>query len=88
MSTKVTIKGQATLPKAVSEAAEICPGDRMTVRARPEGGIVVEQEASAEADALRTARGRVEKALNLLDQRGIKFSMTTDEWRELMRADD
>ncbi|MBI1981518.1 MAG: AbrB/MazE/SpoVT family DNA-binding domain-containing protein, partial [Methylocystis sp.] len=43
MSTKVTVKGQVTLPKAVREAAGIRPGDRVSVRARPEGGVLVER---------------------------------------------
>lgn len=47
MSTKVTVKGQVTLPKAVREAAGIRPGDRVSVRARPEGGVLVEREANA-----------------------------------------
>ena len=52
MATNVTVKGQVTLPKAVREAAKIRPGDRVNVRARPEGGIIIEAEAavnSAEA---------------------------------------
>ena len=44
MSTKVTVKGQVTLPKAVREAAGIRPGDRVIVRAMPEGGVLVERE--------------------------------------------
>ena len=50
MSTKVTVKGQVTLPKAVREAAGIRPGDRVSVRARPEGGVLVERSDAAQAD--------------------------------------
>ncbi len=54
MTTKVTVKGQVTLPKAVRDAAGIKPGDRVNVRARPEGGVIVEREAApAKANAYR-----------------------------------
>ena len=45
MGTNVTIKGQVTLPKAVRDAAGIRPGDRVSVRLRPEGGVIIEREA-------------------------------------------
>jgi AbrB family looped-hinge helix DNA binding protein len=88
MGAKVTIKGQVTLPKAVREAAGIRPGDRVSVRARPEGGIIVEQEVVVDAPAVEAAQHRIDDALALLDRRGIKFSMTSDEWMRLMRDDD
>ncbi len=75
MSTKVTIKGQVTLPKAVREAAGIRPGDRVSVRARPEGGVLVERSDAAQADAaaLKAARSKIERALAALDRKGVKF---------------
>jgi antitoxin PrlF len=45
MATRLTVKGQVTLPKAAREAAGIRPGDKVTVRVRPEGGLIVEREA-------------------------------------------
>lgn len=52
MATTVTVKGQVTLPKAVREAAGIRPGDRVEVRARAEGGVIVERaRRSDDADA-------------------------------------
>ena len=49
LATNVTVKGQVTLPKAVREAANIRPGDRVNVRARPEGGVIIEAEAAAKS---------------------------------------
>lgn len=90
MSTKVTIKGQVTLPKAVREAAGIRPGDRVNVRARSEGGVLVErsEERLPDAAALQAARNKIERALATLDRKGVKFEMTTDEWMRLLRGDD
>ena len=45
MGTNVTVKGQVTLPKAVRDAAGIRPGDRVSVRLRPEGGVIIERAA-------------------------------------------
>lgn len=45
MSTKITVKGQVTLPKAVRDAAGIRVGDRVVVRARAQGGVIVEMAA-------------------------------------------
>jgi AbrB family looped-hinge helix DNA binding protein len=90
MSTKVTVKGQVTLPKAVREAAGIRPGDRVSVRARPEGGVLVErsEEWQPDAAAMQAARGKIERALAALDRKGVKFDMTADEWMRLLRGDD
>ena len=49
LATNVTVKGQVTLPKAVREAANIRPGDRVNVRARPEGGVIIEAEAAVKS---------------------------------------
>jgi antitoxin PrlF len=90
MSTKVTIKGQVTLPKAVREAAGIRPGDRVVVRARPEGGVLVEREAGKKPDeaALRVARHRIDETVANLHRLGIKPTMTSDELMRLVRDDD
>ena len=45
----MTVKGQVTIPKAVREAAGIRAGDRVNVRVRPEGGVIIEAEAAVES---------------------------------------
>jgi len=82
VSTKVTVKGQVTLPKAVRDAAGIKPGDRVSVRARPEGGLVVEKvRETAAADEYRR---RLE---DIARRRPIR-DLTTDELMQLLRGDD
>jgi antitoxin PrlF len=51
MATTITVKGQVTLPKAIREAAGIRPGDRVEVRLRPEGGLIIEAEAVFDGEA-------------------------------------
>ncbi len=88
--TTVTVKGQVTLPKAVREAAGIRPGDRVTARALPTGGVLVERSVRAEPDpaALAAARKRIEDAVADLHRRDIRPNLTTDELMRLTRSDD
>ncbi|MBI1867844.1 MAG: AbrB/MazE/SpoVT family DNA-binding domain-containing protein [Methylocystis sp.] len=86
MSTKVTVKGQVTLPKSVREAAGIRPGDLVNVRALPEGGVIVEREAPPAK--VREALQQIDRAVAELHRRGIKPTMTTDELMHLMRDDE
>lgn len=89
-TTRVTVKGQVTLPKAVREAAGIRPGDRVVARANPQGGVLIERAPVGEPNsaAIAAARKRIEDALALLDRRGIKPDMTTDELMRLTRGED
>ncbi len=91
MATTVTVKGQVTIPKAVRDAVGIKPGDRVEMRALPEGGVVIER-ASAGAPsheaAVEAAKRRVDAAIAMLDRRGVEFSMSTDEWMRMLRDDD
>ena len=50
MATTVTVKGQVTLPKTVREAAGIRRGDRVNVRARAEGGVIIESIEPSDAN--------------------------------------
>jgi antitoxin PrlF len=82
LATNVTVKGQVTLPKAIREAAGIRPGDRVNVRVRPEGGVIVEAEAavkSAEAYA---------KGLKDMSRRRPFRGFSTEEVMRMTRGDD
>jgi antitoxin PrlF len=90
LTTRVTVKGQVTLPKAVREAAGIKPGDRVIARANPQGGVLIERAPADQPDPARieAARKRIEDALAMLDRRGIKPDMTTDELMAMTRGED
>ena len=48
MATKVTIKGQVTLPKQVRDAVGLRAGDQVEVRATASGAIVIEKAGIAD----------------------------------------
>ena len=50
MATTVGAGGRVVLPKSVREAAGIRPGDRVSVRARAEGGVIIERLEPSDAD--------------------------------------
>lgn len=81
MATKVTVKGQVTLPKAVREAAGIRPGDRVDVRSLASGGILIERQVKDEVAAFRR---RLEEVAKRQPFKG----MTADELTRLTRGDD
>jgi antitoxin PrlF len=78
MSTKVTIKGQVTLPKKVREAAGIKPGDRVDVRPTASGGVLIEKPGTMD---------EYEAKLRALAKRRIVRGMTTDEFMEMSRGE-
>ena len=82
MATKVTVKGQVTLPKSVREAAGIRPGDRVTVRLRPEGGVIVEAEAARKSE--QAYKNRLE---DMSRRRPIRF-LSTEDIMEMTRGED
>ena len=54
MSTKITTKGQITVPKLVREALAVQPGDRISFVIREDGTVTVEAE-SVDLESLRGA---------------------------------
>ena len=82
MATNVTVKGQVTLPKAVREAAGIRPGDRVNVRVRPEGGVIIEAE-----DAVMGAEAYLNRLEAMSRRRPIR-GLSTDEIMRLTRGED
>jgi antitoxin PrlF len=80
LATTVTVKGQVTLPKSIREAAGIRPGDRVEVRARAEGGVVIER-------AERNADAYLRRLEDVSRRRPIK-DRTTDEIMAITRGED
>jgi antitoxin PrlF len=82
LTTTVTVKGQVTLPKAVREAANIQPGDRVNVRARPEGGVIIEAEA-----AVKSAEAYMSRLEDMSRRRPIR-RLSTEEIMRMTRGED
>ena len=82
LATNVTVKGQVTLPKAVREAAGIRPGDRVNVRARPEGGVIIEAEA-----AVKTAEAYMSRLEDMSRRQPIR-GFSTEEIMRMTRGED
>jgi AbrB family looped-hinge helix DNA binding protein len=82
LATTVTVKGQVTLPKAVREAGGIRPGDRVNVRVRPEGGVIIETEAAA-----RSAEAYM-KGLKDMSRRRPFRGFSTEEIMRMTRGED
>jgi antitoxin PrlF len=82
LATNVTVKGQVTLPKAVGEAANIRPGDRVNVRVRPEGGVIIEAEAAA-----KSAEAYMNGLKDMSSRRPFR-GFSTEEIMAMTRGDD
>ena len=76
MATKVTSKGQVTIPKPVRDHLGIVPGSQVEFRRADDGSIVIEKaEAPASPSRLASLRGHAGRG------------MSTDEIMALLRGD-
>jgi antitoxin PrlF len=82
LATNVTVKGQVTLPKAVREASGIRPGDRVNVRVRPEGGVIIEAEANVKSTAAYMSR------LEDMSRRRPIRGLSTEDLMRMSRGED
>jgi antitoxin PrlF len=51
MPTRITVKGQVTLPKKVREALRLSPGDAVEFQLNPRGEVIVHKAQAPAADA-------------------------------------
>ncbi len=77
MATKVTIKGQVTIPKAVREQMGIGPGSKIDFKRSADGRIVIERAGVASPQPSRLTK--------LVGSAGK--GPTTDEIMALLRGD-
>jgi antitoxin PrlF len=61
MESAITVKGQATIPKAIREHLRLKPGDRVKFFIHPDGSVVLlpKLPASALRGIVKPRRGRV-----------------------------
>lgn len=80
-SSRITSKGQITVPKAIRETLGVVPGDRIAFRVEEDGRVLVEPETGD----LRTLRGvlkprqggvSVEDMAAAVRERAVKRSRT------------
>lgn len=60
MESRITVKGQATIPKAIREHLRLKPGDRVKFFVHPDGSVVLlpKLRASALRGIIKSRRGR------------------------------
>jgi len=60
MESAITVKGQATIPKAIREHLRLKPGDRVKFFVHPDGSVVLlpKVRASALRGIIKSRRGR------------------------------
>ena len=77
MATKVTSKGQVTIPKPVRDHLGIVPGSEVEFRRAEDGGIVLERAGMTRREPSRFAKARGSAGPG----------MTTDELMALLRGE-
>jgi bifunctional DNA-binding transcriptional regulator/antitoxin component of YhaV-PrlF toxin-antitoxin module len=70
------------VPKAVREAAGILPGDRVSIRARAEGGVIIESVEPRNANDQEYLRG-----LEDMSRRRPFKGFTTEELMAMTRSE-
>jgi AbrB family looped-hinge helix DNA binding protein len=78
MSTKVTSKGQVTIPKPVRDRLNIKPGSKVDFELAPDGRVVLVKAGKKAAPA----KSRFDRIVGI-----ATADMTTDEIMALMRGD-
>ena len=87
MATRMTVKGQVTLQKALRDVAGIRPGDLASVRALPDGGVMIERETATDERAAFLAR--LEAIAERKPMKDGPFGAnTTDEIMKVLRGED
>lgn len=79
MSTKVTSKGQVTIPKPVRDRLNLKPGSAVDFELAPDGQVMLKKAGKKPA---APAKGRFDRIRG-----SLKSDLTTDEIMALMRGD-
>jgi bifunctional DNA-binding transcriptional regulator/antitoxin component of YhaV-PrlF toxin-antitoxin module len=86
MATVITVDGQVTISKKILDAAGLEPGDRVEVRPRVGGGLVVER--AMPVDRASEAAERIERTIADLRRQGIRPAATSDDLMRLLRGEE
>jgi AbrB family looped-hinge helix DNA binding protein len=63
MTTRITGKGQVTVPERVRKALQLSAGDEVEFRVNESGEVVLRKAAGATADKVRSSRARLHPRL-------------------------
>jgi AbrB family looped-hinge helix DNA binding protein len=81
MGTRVTVKGQVTIPKSVREAAGIRPGDTVEFTVDAAGRVLLQHEAS-------DRRRRLQEVLDRIRRDPPIRGMSADEIMAMTRGEE
>ncbi len=88
MATKVTSKGQVTIPKPVRDHLGIVPGSEVTFRRVADGSIVVEKADMAGREPSRFAKARGSAGPGMTTDDQARLKALERENKELRRANE